>query len=257
MASTSAKGATAAKKPKEKKPKKERFTRIKQIWSMAKHDDPQIGFKFAGIALAITAVGLLIGLAIGRPVYVTFIFLPLGLLAAFIFLSRRAERAAYGALEGRPGAGGAALQGLRRGWSYSEEPVAVDGGRGRNLQDAAMVYRAVGRPGVVLIAEGPSHRAQKLLVQERRTTNRLTPNVPVTLFRLGSGEPGTSTGEQVVGPQQLVRRMGKLKRSKALTKHEVTEVDRRLRALGGQRPPIPKGIDPNRVRSMGRGGQFR
>ncbi|MDO5626946.1 MAG: DUF4191 domain-containing protein [Mobilicoccus sp.] len=255
MASTSTKGATAAKKPKEKKPRKERFTKIKQIWSLAKHDDPRIGLKFAGIALAITLVGLLIGLAIGRPIYMTFIFLPLGVLAAFIFLSRRAERAAYGALEGRPGAGGAVLQGLRRGWSYIEEPVGIDGGRGGSLNDAAMVFRAVGRPGVVLIGEGPQSRAQKLLLNERRKVNRLTPNVPVTLYRLGSGTANEKSGEIVLPARDVVKRMRKL--PKSLTKHEVSEVDRRLRALGAQRPPIPQGIDPNRVRSMGRGGQFR
>ncbi|GAB47851.1 hypothetical protein MOPEL_029_01330 [Mobilicoccus pelagius NBRC 104925] len=182
-------------------------------------------------------------------------FLPLGILAAFIFLTRRAERAAYSTLEGRPGAGGAVLQGLRRGWSYSEEPVAVEGGRGSHFQDAAMVFRAVGLPGVVLIGEGPTGRASKLLLAERRKVNRLTPNVPVTLYRIGTGDPNPKTGEEVVAPRDVVRKMSRL--PKSLTKTEVTEVDRRLRALGAQRPPIPKGIDPTRVRSMGRGGQFR
>lgn len=243
-------GATAVKAP-----KKPQFEKLRQIYGLAKHDDPQIMAKLVGIALAVTAVGLLIGLAIDRPVYLAFVFLPLGVLAAFIFLTRRAERAAYGALEGRPGAGGAVLQGLRRGWSYSEEPVAVEGGRGANFHDAAMVFRAVGLPGVVLIGEGPTGRASKLLLNEKRKVNRLTPNVPVTLFRIGSGDANPKTGEIVVAPRDVVRRMRKL--PKSLTKTEVTEVDRRLRALGAQRPPIPKGIDPNRVRSMGRGGQFR
>ena len=34
----------------------------------------------------------------------------------------------------------------------------------------------------------------------------------------------------------------------ALTKAEVAAVNKRLRALGGMRPPLPQGIDPNRVR---------
>ena len=33
-----------------------------------------------------------------------------------------------------------------------------------------------------------------------------------------------------------------------ITKDEVSEVAKRLRALGGVRPPIPKGIDPTRAR---------
>ena len=243
-------GSTAAGAP-----KKQRFEKLRQIYALAKHDDPQILVKIVGIALAVTLLGVLIGFAIGRPIYLAFVFLPLGVLAAFIFLTRRAERAAYNALDGRPGAAGAVLQGLRRGWSYSEEPVAIEGGRGSHLQDAAMVFRAVGLPGVVLIGEGPAGRASKLLLAEKRKVNRLTPNVPVTLYRVGSGEPNPKTGEEVVAPRDVVRRMGKLRKS--LTKTEVTEVDRRLRALGAQRPPIPKGIDPQRVRSMGRGGQFR
>lgn len=117
------------------------------------------------------------------------------------------------------------------------------------------MFRAVGLPGVVLIGEGPTGRASKLLLNEKRKVNRLTPNVPVTLFRIGSGDANPKTGEIVVAPRDVVKRMRKL--PKSLTKTEVTEVDRRLRALGAQRPPIPKGIDPNRVRSMGRGGQFR
>ncbi|WP_168581628.1 DUF4191 domain-containing protein [Gephyromycinifex aptenodytis] len=235
------KGATAAPKQ-----KKQRFEKLRQIYSLAKTDDPKLPLWLVGLFLAVIFVGFLIGLATGHPWYWMFVFAPLGLLAATFFLSKRAEKAAYNALDGRPGAAGAALQGLRRGWAYQETPVAVEGGRSAAMTDAAMVYRAVGRPGVVLIGEGPTGRATKLLTSERRKVQRLTPNVPVTVYRIGSGE-----GEGVVTPRELVRRMGKLKNT--ITKHEVTEVDRRLRALGAQRPPIPAGIDPAKVRSMGRG----
>lgn len=235
------KGATAASKP-----KKQRFEKIRQIYALAKNDDPKLPLRLAGIFLGVVLIGLVIGLATGHPYYWMFVFAPLGILAATFFLSKRAEKAAYGALEGRPGAAGAVLQGLRKGWAYQETPVAVEGGRSAQMTDAAMVYRAVGRPGVVLIGEGPAGRATKLLTSERRKVQRLTPNVPVTVYRIGTG-----TGEEVVSPREVVRRMSKLKNT--ITKHEVTEVDRRLRALGAQRPPIPQGIDPARIRSMGRG----
>lgn len=250
--SSGRKGATAALPD---KPKKQRFERIRQIYGLAAKDDPRIALKMAGIVLAVVLVGLLIGLAVGHPVYWSILFVGVGLLLAFIYLTRVAERAAYGALEGQPGASGAVLQGLRRGWSYSDEPVAVDGGRGSTLHDAAMVFRAVGRPGVVLIGEGPQGRAQKLLLNEKRKVQRLTPNVPVTVYRVGAGTGNERTGDEVVAPRDVTRRMSKL--PKSLTTTEVTEVDRRLRALGAQRPPVPKGIDPNRARSMGRGSQFR
>ncbi len=243
-------GSSAAPKPPQSpKPKKERFKRlkqIKQVYDLARRNDPKLPWLMWGAALGILLVGFLIGLALGHPYYATFIALPLAVLAATFILSRRAEKAAYGALDGQPGAGGAALQGLRRGWSYQQEPVAVDGGRGGTIAGAAMVYRAVGRPGVVLIGEGPSGRAQKLLATEQKRVNRLVPNVPVITFRVGTG-----SGENVVSTRELVTRMGKLK--KQLTKQEVAAVDKRLRALGKVRPPVPQGIDPQRMRSMGRG----
>lgn len=241
-------GATAATKtPKEKKPRFERLRQIKQVYELARRHDPRLPLWMALAALAVVLVGFLVGLAFGHPYYGTFVALPLAMLLAMVILSRRAERAAYGALDGQPGAGGAALQSLKRGWSYQQEPVAIDGSKtGGNIAGAAMVFRAVGRPGVVLIGEGPPGRANKLLAAEQRKMNRLVPNVPVTTFRVGTG-----TGDNVVGTRELIRRMRKL--NKNLTKQEVAAVDKRLRALGRVRPPVPQGIDPQRMRSMGRG----
>lgn len=235
-------GSASAKPPKEKK---QRFAQLRQVFTLAHRADRLIGWKMAGAILGIVLVGVLIGAAFGHPVYGGFLALPLGALAAMFLLSRVAEKAAYGAIEGRPGAGGAVLQGLRRGWAYEQEPVAVDGGRGANLEHASMVYRAVGRPGVVLIGEGPTGRTNKLLAAERKRVGRLVPNVPVTTYRLGTGE-----GENVVAAREVIGRMKKLK--KQLTNHEVTAVNRRLHALARVAPPVPKGMDPQRMRSGGR-----
>lgn len=240
-------GATAAKPPKEKKPRFERLRQIKQVYQLARQHDRRLPLWMGSAALAVLLAGFLIGLSFGHPYYGTFVSLPLALLLAMLILSRRAERAAYGALDGQPGAGGAALQNLKRGWSYQQEPVAIDGSKaGGNITGAAMVFRAVGRPGVVLIGDGPPGRANKLLATETRRVNRLVPNVPVTTFRVGTGQ-----GENVVRTRELIRRMRKLKKN--LTKQEVAAVDKRLRALGRVRPPVPQGIDPQRMRSMGRG----
>lgn len=242
-------GASAAKPAKEKKPRGQRLAQLRQVYALARRDDPRLPLWLGLIVVGVLLVGFLIGLALGHPVYATFVALPLALLLAMVLLSRRAEKAAYGALDGQPGAGGAALQGLRRGWSYQQEPVAIEGGRSANLAGASMVYRAVGRPGVVLIGEGPAGRAAKLLVAEERKVNRLVPNVPVHTFRVGTGEG--QHGQKVVTTRELVRSMGRLKNT--LTKQEVSAIDKRLRALGRVRPPVPQGIDPQRMRSMGRG----
>ena len=240
-------GATAAKPPKEKKPRWQRLKHIQQVYQLARRDDPKLPLWMGLAALGVLLLGFAIGMLFGHPYYAMFVALPLALLLAMFILSRRAERAAYGALDGQPGAGGAALQSLKRGWSYPQEPVAIDGSRaGGQIAGAAMVFRAVGRPGVVLIGEGPPGRANKLLNTEQRKVSRLVPNVPVTTYRIGTGQ-----GDNVVGTRELIRRMGKLKKN--LTKQEVAAVDKRLRALERVRPPVPQGIDPQRMRSMGRG----
>ena len=242
-----ARDTKAAPKPKKvKKPKKKRLAQVRQVYTMARQHDPNIGWWMALAFVAVLVLGLTAGALLGHPVYGVFVTLPLATLAAVFLLSRRAERAAYAAIEGQPGAGGAVLQGLRRGWAYEQEPIAVDGGRSTQLRDSAMVYRAVGRPGVVLIGEGPRGRAAKLLAAEQKKVARLTPNVPVTTYRLGS-----DSGADAVAPRRVIPRMKKLK--KALTPAEVTIVNKRLNALGRIRPPLPMGIDPQRLRSAGRG----
>jgi hypothetical protein len=124
-----------------------------------------------------------------------------------------------------------------------EQPVAVD----PRTQD--VVFRAVGRPGIVLVAEGPSQRAGKLAEVERKRLNRvLGTNVPVTVILAGDGE----------GQVPLRKISGQVMRLKpAITKQEVSEVSKRLRALGGVRPPIPKGVDPTRVRPDRRAARGR
>ncbi|MBK7723429.1 MAG: DUF4191 domain-containing protein [Austwickia sp.] len=239
-------GADADPKPASKRGRiRQRFGQIKQVYEMTRRFDRMIGWWLLGTLVGVTALGVLIGGAFGHPIYGGFVAFPLALLAATFLLSKRAEKAAYGAIEGQPGAAGAALQGLKKGWAYEQQPVAVDSGRSTSMTDAALVFRAVGKPGVVLVAEGPPGRATKLLNNERRKVQRLIPNVPVTVFRVGTGD-----GENVVTPRELTARMGKLKAQ--LTKEEITAVNKRLASLTSLRPPVPQGIDPQRIKSMGR-----
>lgn len=239
-----------AKAPKAKKPRKERFAQFKQVFALAKKERPRIVLEMAAIIVAVTALGALIGAYFGHPIYGGFLAVMFGVLLATLLLSKTAERAAYASIEGQPGAGGALLQSLKRGWAIEQEPVAVEGGRNINMIDSAMIYRAVGRPGVVLVAEGPRGRATRLLAAEIKRTSRLVPNVPIHTYRLG-----TDNGDDAVPHKDLTRRMGKLK--KQLTKHEVTEVNRRLHALSRLKAPIPAGIDPAKVRQMSRGQRRR
>jgi hypothetical protein len=105
-----------------------------------------------------------------------------------------------------------------------------------------MVFRATGRPGVVLVAEGPSVRATKLAEAERRKISRIAgASVPVTVLRIGEGG-----GKDEVSVRKVASRLQRMK--PVLTKEEVAAVNKRLKAMGGMRPPLPAGVDPNRVR---------
>jgi hypothetical protein len=192
-------------------------------------------------ALAVLVVAAVVGIVFNALVYALILGVPLAFLAATIVLSRRAERAAYKQIEGQPGAVGAALRSIRRGWYIEETPVAADAQRATDLQSAALVYRAVGRPGIVLIGEGPPGRAQKLLAAERRKVERVASGVPVTLLRVGEGG-----SEDEVHIRKLSNRVQRLK--PVLTKDEVAVVNKRLKSIGGVRPPLPKGVDPTKVR---------
>lgn len=158
-----------------------------------------------------------------------------GILAFLIVLGRRAERAAYGQIEGQPGAVGAVLKSsLRRGWTASEMPIAVS----PKTQDA--VYRAVGRGGVALIGEGPRSRTQPMLEGERRNISRILPNVPVTFLYVGPDA-------ESVPLHKLPVKLRSIKTT--LRKPEILAVSNRLNSLGRNGLPIPKGMDPSKVRS--------
>jgi len=197
-----------------------RLAQVRQVFTAARKVDPTIPWWMLLAFLGTLLVGTGIGALVGHPWYALVLSIPMSMLAA----------------------AGAALQGLRRGWFYAQEPVAIDGARGTRPEDmvgAAFVYRAVGRPGIVLVAEGPTARRSKLLTQERKKVERVAPGVPVTLLSVGDGA-------DEVPIRKLSNRMTKMK--PVLTKEEVSLVNKRLKSLGGLRPPVPAGMDPQRAR---------
>ena len=157
----------------------------------------------------------------------------ISILASLTVMSRRAERAAYSNIEGQAGAVGAVISTtLKRGWISSEMPVAV------NPKSRDAIYRAVGKAGVVLIAEGPSSRTKQMVEDEKKKVHRAIPGVTIQVIRV-SGEPeGTPL-------YKLTSSVYKL--PKTLSRAEISVVNKRLSALG-MNIPIPKGIDPNKMR---------
>ncbi|MDR2372732.1 MAG: DUF4191 domain-containing protein [Bifidobacteriaceae bacterium] len=216
--------------------KKERwYKQIAQVYKLVAKEQPLIWLWLLLIFLGVEAVGLAFGAFVwtGRIGYMAFVCAPVGFLAATMFLARRAEATAYGRIEGQPGAAASALGTIRRGWTIEQEPVAVD------PRSMDMVFRAVGRPGIVLVGEGQAGKLKGMLKKERQRVARLAPGVPVTELTVGRGEG------QVPLPK-LARKLRRLK--PVLNKTALAEVNRRLQSIGGMRLPVPKGIDPMRAR---------
>jgi hypothetical protein len=222
--------------------KAKRKNPFKQVWSVyktIKELDPQVTLWMLLAFVVVLLVGTIIGLVMGHVLSSLAISVPFALLAAMVVLSRRGERAAFAQMEGQRGASLGGLSALRRGWYYDQEPVAADATKPSEIHTAAMVFRALGRPGVVLLGEGPKHRVDKLFVKETKKINRVAPGVPVHTFIVGSGE-----GE--LKPRKIRMTLTKLRPT--LSKEEMAVVNKRLKSLPGLRQGIPAGVDPNRAR---------
>lgn len=150
-----------------------------------------------------------------------------------VVFTRLVERSAYKQMEGMPGAAGAIISRIRRGWSYSEEPVRF------NPRSQDLVYRLVGKPGIVLVTEGPTKRVAKLVEDEKKAAKRIAPNVPVHVINSG-------TDDDQVRLSQIRKQLKKF--PKALTAREVSVVGMRYDTMQRNTLPIPKGIDPFKAR---------
>jgi hypothetical protein len=214
--------------------KQGRVAQLRAVFAMTRKTDPAVVWWMLLALAAAMAVGFLIGVLLESPVYVTVLGALVGIMLATLVFARRAERAAFAQLAGQPGAALAALQNVKRGWEIEQQPVAVD----PRTQD--LVFRGVGRPGVLLITEGPQPRVNRLAEQERKRIGKLiSGDIPVVVLHAGDGE----------GQIPLRKLRGAvLKLRPKLTKAEAAEVSKRLRAFGSVKPPIPKGIDPLRMR---------
>ena len=164
---------------------------IRQVYTAAHQVDRLIGWWMLLAFLGTLVVAVGIGVLVGHWLYALVLGLPLALLAATIVMSRRAERAAYSAIEGQPGAAGAALRVLRNGLVHEQQPVAsrVPAALGpSDMVDAAMVFRALGPPRHRPRRRGPAGSGAQAARRRAKKVERVAPGVPVTLLRVGDGE---------------------------------------------------------------------
>ncbi|MEY4558323.1 MAG: hypothetical protein RL024_481 [Actinomycetota bacterium] len=204
----------------------------------AKNDPTALWLSILGFLLVLGASFLIGFLVNGFGTLGFWLWIVTGVLSAaltfMIVMSRRAERNAYIQIEGQAGAVGAVLDSqIRRTWRTSPMPIAV------NSKSREAVYRMIGPAGVVLIGEGSSARVQQMLDDESRRIARSAPGVQIHKVRVNI--------ESGVRLYALLKTVYKLKKS--LTRSEVSAVANRLDSLAGSSAlPIPKGIDPMRVR---------
>ena len=100
------------------------------------------------------------------------------------------------------------------------------------------MHRAVGKAGVVLVAEG-GFGVKGLLQDEKKKVERFAPGVPVHEIVVG-----TNPGE--VSVRKLQKQLKKF--PKKLSTVQLRELRARLKAVGGMNIPLPKGPMPKNLR---------
>ena len=233
----------AKKEKKQKTTDPEKMGRRQQFaetYRMARRSDKALPWWLLGTFLVVGAVGfgiffLLPGSGVFGLVISIIGGILFGTLATLIVFGRRAQKAAYGQMEGQPGAAAAALRMLKRGWK-TDVAIAFT-----KQQD--VVHRVVGPPGIILVGEGNGHRLKQLMSSERRKHERVASEVPIHEVVCGR-EDG-----QVPLPR-LARHIQKLGRK--VKPAEMTDILNRLKALDAQRSPVPmpKGPVPTSMKGM-------
>ncbi|MGY1745569.1 DUF4191 domain-containing protein [Blastococcus sp. SYSU D00695] len=230
----SATGATAPKTGRNGKPKKQRMAKIrrnlgmmKQAYKLTYKNDPKLPWVML-IAFVVVAGAIeLIGILLGAPFLTLAFAILFGLLAALVVFGRRAQGSAYKQVEGQPGAAAWVLEGMRGDWRVTA------GVAGTTQLDS--VHRVLGRPGVILVAEGVPSRVRPLLAQEKKKLARVVGDTPIYDITVGDDA-------DQVPLKKLNTHLMKLPRN--LSAAEVNALGRRMSALGGPKMPVPGGPLP-------------
>lgn len=206
--------------------------RIRQLgaaYRMTAEVDPRLTLYMAlGVALPIVA-GVVAAALTGGWVLWAPTGVVLGLFTGLLIFGRRVQRAQFQQIEGVPGAAAAVLEQMRGQW-FITPAVAVN-------KHQEMVHRAVGRPGVVLVAEGDNRqRLSGLVAQARKKLKRVVGDTPIHVVLVGDGDGDT------VELRKLQVELAKF--SNTLSKTEVPKLARKLAPLDKGNIPMPKGAIP-------------
>jgi hypothetical protein len=206
---------------------KARRRQIFEAFKMQRRDDKKLIPLMVGAFLLAVLVVFGIGLIWGVQWLVLPIGIALGALAAISIFGRRVQRSVYTKADGQPGAAGWALDNMRGQWRVTP------GVAGTTHLDA--VHRVIGRPGVILVAEGAPHRVKGLIAQEKKRTARVVGKTPIYDVVVGNDEGQVPLGK-------LQRHLTKLPRN--ISAAEMDSIEARLSALGSRSAAMPKGPMP-------------
>jgi hypothetical protein len=232
------KAARAQAKAARKAAAKQRRVQLWQAFNMQRKEDARLLPYMIGAFVLIVAVSVAFGIWAGGFLMITVI--PLGVvlggLAASIVFGRRAQRSLYRKAEGQAGAAAWVLDNLRGKWRVAHGVAAT------GHFDA--VHRVIGRPGVILVAEGSSARVRPLLAQEKKRTARMVGDVPIYDVVVGNGD-----GE--VPLAKLERHLIRLPHNIAVK--QMDSLESKFGALGSRAgaPAVPKGPVPSAAKMRG------
>lgn len=221
------KAAVKAAKQERRAAAKQRRAQVIEAFNIQRREDKALLPLMIGVIVVVTAVAFGVGFLFGEQWVALPLGVALGVLGAMLVFGRRVQRNVFAKAEGQPGAAAWALENLRGGWKVT--PAVA----GTTQLDA--VHRVIGRPGVVLVAEGAPHRLKPLLAQEKKRVSRLIGDTPIYDVTVGNEE-----GQ--VPLAKLPRHLAKLPRN--VTAAQVDELETKLAVLTTRAAAIPKGPLP-------------
>ncbi|NYE20474.1 DUF4191 family protein [Microbacterium immunditiarum] len=218
------------------------FTQLRSLFTFTRKAFPWLPWLLIGILLVGVGVGLLAGFLVQPVAWWSVVLwtitgLMLGVLASLMTMTRLSTVAMYRQIDGMPGATGHVLStSLGRRWQASDMPVGI------NPKTQEAVYRAVGRGGVVIVGEGSRGRLTRLVNDERSKVQRVASGVPVTVLYVGHGDDDVPIAKLASTIKALPKKIDRATMAAVIKR--IDSVSQSLTSL-----PIPKGIDPTKVRA--------
>jgi hypothetical protein len=180
MAGKQDKSATKAAAAQRRAERRAKRGQIFEAFKVQRREDKLLLPLMIGAVVLAVVVAFVVGLFFDLQWTLLPLGVVVGVLLAVIIFGRRVQRTVYGKAEGQPGAAAWALDNMRGRWTVTQ---AVAG-----TTQLDVVHRVLGRPGVILVAEGVPHRVKGLLAQEKKRVARVVGDTPIYDVIVGNDE---------------------------------------------------------------------